>query len=187
MDLAHERSHIRKVYTQYRNGFGEAVIWWEYDAVNSEFDDVYDEDALGGAARAWKTPVIVPALWVNEIEGSKVIDLDGRQVVPELRLAASIDTLRDVGLSSPNLADRHLNDLVGYRGTYWKVTGYQIRGRLRDNMIVGVTAAKVFIHDEFPNNAPPTFPGFPTADMPKGFPTDAPAQSWPDHELPANQ
>lgn len=185
MDLAHERAHIRKVYGQYQNSMGEAVVWWEYDAVDSAYDPVYDEDAMDGA-RSWKTGLLVPAMWVNEIEGAKTQSLDGRQVRPELRLAISVETMRQVGISSPNLADRHLNDLIGYRGTYWKVTGYQIRGRLRDNLIVGVTAVKVFISDEWPNADPPTFPGFPTTDMPKGFPTDASERTWPQHELPAN-
>jgi hypothetical protein len=141
MDLARELSLIQdKGYGFFEEHLGEAVYWCEFDAVNSQFNKVYDE-----AGRRWKDPILVPALWVNVPEGTKDVSPDGRRVVPSIALAVPVATLRQTGLSNVEDAGRHLNDLLFYDNTWWEIGSYQVRGRLRQkSVIVGVQGTKFF-------------------------------------------
>lgn len=187
MDLAHELDHINeKGYGWFQENLGEAVIWFEYDAVNSEYDNVYDEPSLT-ETRVWRPGIIVPALWVNELEDTQRSDGDAKRIISSLRLAVPVKTFREVGLSSPLDTRRHLNDLIVYRRNYWTVAQYTPRGRMRDSAIVGISAAQVNT-DDMPFDTLPSFAGLDATDRPKGFPSDGFAgMTFPEHELPAHQ
>lgn len=185
VDLARERRMIdRRGYDWYTHNLGETVIWFEYDAVESEYHPVYDEDSVGGTRR-WRPGILVPVLWANKTEGDRVVTPEGRQVIPTLRLAVPVSQLRRVGLSSPMDAARHLNDVLVYGRTQWLVESYQLRGRLRDSVVVGVNCVKIFPEDEMSLGVPPDYVGLASTQRPRGFPSDAPPQEWPEHVLPA--
>ena len=187
MDLNLELEHIiRKGYDWYQANLGEVVIWFEYDAVNSEFDHVYDEPSMD-AQRKWRPPVLVPTLWVSEEEDDRTNNCDGRLVTPDIRLAVPMRTLTEVGLSAPRNASRHHNDLLVYRGNYWTVNAYQIRGRMRtDYVIVGVTATLVDIESDMVYDELPDINGLVMEKAPQGFPSDGfRNQTFDEHDLPA--
>lgn len=185
VDLARERRMIqRRGYDWYTHNLGETVLWFEYDAVQSDYHPVYDEDSVE-ASRVWRPGILVPVLWANKTEGDRRPTPEGRQVTPSLRLAVPVDQLRSVGLSSPMDAARHLNDVVVYARTQWLVESYQLRGRLRDSVVVGVNCVKIFPEDEMNLGVPPAYIGLASTQRPRGFPSDAAPQEWPEHIAPA--
>lgn len=186
MDLDRERAYIqRKGYDWYQSKLGEALIWFEFDAVVSEYHPVYDEPSLD-EKRRWRHPILLPVLWVNEEEQARNNDPQGRLVTPSIRFAVGVRTMRDSGISTPTQADRHLNDIVVYKGYYWAITDYQIRGRMHDHVIVGVTASRINVDSDMPFDDLPDINGITLEDAPQGFPSDAPNAQWFEHELPAN-
>lgn len=187
VDIRRERAYIdRKGYKFIQDVVGEAVLWLEYDALHSASHHVYDEPTEG-ATRAWKPPILVPALWVNETEGARENSADGRMVTNTLRLAVSVSTLTAVGLSGPTDSRRHINDMLVYRRNYWRVDDYQIRGRLRKSIIVGITATQVLVDDDMPFDVLPSIDGLLSTVRPMGFPTDGYAnQTFNEHDLTAH-
>ena len=186
MDLRTERAHINTGYDWWQSNLGEAVAWFEYDAVNSSSHSVYDEPTVD-ATRIWKPVIFVPVLWVIRSEDDELNTEEGRTTTDTLRLAVPMDTLRKVGLSKPDDAARHLRDLIVYNRTYWNVGSYQRRGRLRSsNVIVGVNCTRVYESDDMPFDSLPAMPDNGLVTRPGGFPTDGyAAQSFPDYEKPA--
>lgn len=186
MDLRRERSHIeRKGFRYIQDTVGESVLWIEYDAFNSSSHNVYDEPTIG-AGRAWKPPVLVPALWVNESEDSRSNSPEGRLPTNALRLGVTLTALTKAGISVPDDYRRHLNDVLFYRRNFWKVSDYQIRGRLRRSIIVGVAASQVKVDDDMPFDTLPDINGLLTTVRPAGFPSDGYVnQTFNEHELPA--
>lgn len=186
VDIRREREHIqRKGFDYVQATYGEAILWLEFDALNSEYDQVYDEPSVD-AQRSWKPPILVPVQFANETEDSRANNRDGRLPTNSIRFAVSMRDLRRVGLSAPEDSRRHLNDLLVYRGNFWRVGDYQKRGRLRETMIVGITATQVLVDDDMPFDTLPSINGLASTVRPRGPQTDGyPTQDFPEHELPA--
>jgi len=165
---------------------GESVVWWEYDAVLSEYDHVYDEPGLE-ETRAWRPSILVPVQYVNVTEAGRQNQSSGRRVANTLRLAVSVRVLRDVGLSAPQDNRRHLNDMLLYANRLWAINDYDVRGRInRDSVMVGVSATEIK-SDDMPFDVLPSFNGISFGDRPTGFPSTGYAdQTFNNHELPAH-
>jgi hypothetical protein len=186
VDIRRELEHIERKGAKFiEEVIGEAVVWFEYDAVLSAYDHVYDEPSMT-EKRIWNSPILVPVLWVSITQGDRVNEHQGRLVTDSLRLGVSMRRLRDVGLSDPDDNRRHLNDLLLYRRRLWTVSVYAKRGRLRDTVNLDVTATEVH-EDDMPFDSLPTFNGISFGDRPMGFPSsEYDDQSFPLHELPAS-
>lgn len=186
-DLRRERAHIeRKGWDFIQQTIGEAVLWLEFDATSSAMHPVYDEP-MEDAGRAWKPPILVPALWVNEREDARTPDGDGRLPTNSLRLGVPYSSLVKVGLSEPQDSRRHLNDVLVYRRNFWAVNRYELRGRLRAPVMVGVTATQINVDDDMAFDTLPEINGLLTTVRPIGFPSDTYiTQTFPEHELPAH-
>lgn len=186
VDIRREVEHIqRKGMDFVERTTGEAVLWFEYDAVGSEMHPVYDEDSLT-EYRKWRPGILVPTLFCQITEGNEEPDREGRIVTATLRCAVSMERLRETGVSNPTDSRRHLNDVLVYAGWQWNVRSYDRRARLRDTLVVGVNAVRIRPEDEFPLGQPPTFVGFDTSVRDRGFPDDR-DQTWSEYELPAYQ
>jgi hypothetical protein len=186
VDIRREREMIRrKGFDFAQKTVGEAVLWIEYDALNSETHNVYDEPTIG-AGRAWKSPILVPVQWVNESEAGRANDVAGRLPTDSIRFAVDMRTLRRCGLSAPEDSRRHLNDLIVYRRNFWRVGDYQKLGRLRETTMVGVRASQIHAGDDMPWGDLPVIDGLLSTVRPQGPQNDAyPTQTFDNHERPA--
>lgn len=186
VDLRRELDLInRRGYDYYQDKLGEIVVWFEYDAKDSAYDHVYDEPSPL-APRAWRPALLVPVLWVNEDEGSAQNSPEGRLVTHTLTFAVTARALDQVGLSDPRDQRRHLDDLILWRRTFWRVSSYKIH-RARTAMLMRVECTQVGADDDMPFDVLPTLAGLGTTVRPFGFPSEGYAdQVFPNHELPAN-
>lgn len=142
----------RRGYTQYQDTWGEGVLWYEFDAEASRFDNVFDS---GG--NVWKTGIGMPVMWVIENEDDEDNPPEGGRYTPTLRFTVNVAVARKNGMSDVLDAERHLNDLVIYHRQIWKVSSYNIRGRLAGrSLLISVEAQRVNPDEDFPND---TLPG----------------------------
>ena len=143
---------------RYHNKIGENVVWFEFDVNNSQYDRVYDE---GG--RRYHIGRNVPTLWIDQGEAPEQYLPEGRRTVVTLRFAVWARAITEVGIGlqeahghriydhgliNSKWFDDRLNDIC-YDGRFWEVNNFQIRGRIREDNIVGVTAAETYPEDEY--------------------------------------
>jgi hypothetical protein len=143
--------------------------------VTSTYDRVYDE-----ANRAYQTGIALPVLWIDQQEDPESYSAEGRRPTQRLRFAASARSINNVGIDAteahggrlwderpfgkPWWNDR-LNDLVYYDGRFYEVSDFQIRGRIRQDVIIGVAGIETqpmdeSIFDLFPVDAQPIYDPF---------------------------
>lgn len=181
MDLRRELGRINKRgYDFYTRSLGEGVIWHEFDSINTRYDTTYDR---GG--RRYRPGVLIPCLWVIPAEVPFTAMEQGRKLVPSIRAAVSMQTLRDVGMSNPEDFDRHINDCFVFEGTIWDVNEFSIRGRLEGaDIIVGIGGTKSYPDEERIFDVMPDSISFDEAKRPMGYPNNK-DQNFPEHALPA--
>lgn len=156
MDLRAEANNIRKQYRSYQSYAGESIVWYEYSplanaaSAGSYYDDVYDEGAIGGGGKSFKTGITVPVLMITESEDTKRAIPEGRQPIEIVNLVASVSDFRDAGIETVFEYKQHLNDMFLYDGRYFSVMSYRIRGRLRDDILVVVEGLEVYVNQEMP-------------------------------------
>lgn len=157
MDTRRETAHVFKEFGRYHNKIGEAVIWFKFD-LDSEYDDVYDE-----TGRSFRPGVAVPVLWIDQIEDSENYSPEGRRPTQRVRFACSARSIGEAGIGSTEAHggrlwddkpegkpwwDDRLNDIVYYDGRYYEISGFNIRGRARQDVIIGVTGIETQPGDE---------------------------------------
>lgn len=164
IDTRREAAHVEKEFGRYQAKIGESVVWFVFDAYNSQYSGTYDE---GG--RKYLPGVLVPILWVDQIEAPEQYVPEGRRPVQGLRFAVSAKAIYECALSSespghqawdPGLIngtwfDDRNNDVCYYNGRYYEVSNYQTRGRIREDVIIGVTCTETYPEDEFTFDSPP--------------------------------
>jgi hypothetical protein len=159
IDTRREAAHIEKEFSRYQGKIGETVIWFRFDTENSHYSGTYDE---GG--RAYLPGVALPILWVDQIEAPEQYVPEGKRPVQGLRFAASAKAIYEIGLSDREAHGHRLwdtglindtwfddrsNDICYYNGRYYEISNFQIRGRAREDVIVGVTCTETYIEDEY--------------------------------------
>jgi hypothetical protein len=143
MDLRQEIERVFDGFSWYQTNLGEVVVWHEYDSENTEYPNVYDE---GG--RHYTSGVYLPVLWAIITEGRAARTDTGRKPTETLSLAVSARALDESGLSDPDDYARRLNDVIRYDERLWKVTTFNIRGRIPTSVIVGITATQIYSDEE---------------------------------------
>ncbi len=185
LDVRRELRRIERHYERFQETVGEGVLWYEFSGETSGDSDTY----LNEGGREWRAALAIPALWVSEYEADQEGAAEGRRYTPTLRFAMGVAAVRQAGLSDPEDARRHLNDLVQYQRTLWSVGSYQIRGRLRNEpAIIGVAATKLFPSEDMIYDTLP--PGIPHKYTERSVPrssTDDSYMVFPDHDLPARK
>ena len=171
IDTRRETNHIYKELNRYQNKIGEGLIWFKFD-VDSSYDDVYDE---GG--RNYLPGIAVPVLWIDQIEDTETYGPEGRRPTQRLRFACSARTINETGIDATEAHggrlwdtkpekpwwDDRLNDILYYDGRYYEISNFQIKGRARQDVIIGISGIETQPEDErvfdlFPDLSPPTPP-----------------------------
>jgi hypothetical protein len=158
IDTRREALHIEREYTRYHQKVGESVVWYRFDTVNSQYSSVYDE---GG--RSYLPGILVPILWVDQIESPEQYMPEGRRPVQTIRFAVSAKAMYEVGIGDREAHghrvwdeglvnntwfDDRSNDICYYNGRYYEISNFQIRGRIREDVVIGLTGTEVYIEDE---------------------------------------
>lgn len=157
MDTRRETTHIFKEFGRFHNKIGEAVIWFKFD-LESSYDDVYDE-----TGRNYRAGISVPVLWIDQIEDTENYGAEGRRPTQRIRFACSARSMTEAGVGAQESHggrlwdtkpsgkpwwDDRLNDLIYYDGRYYEISGFNIRGRARQDVIIGVTGIETQPGDE---------------------------------------
>lgn len=157
MDERTELSLINKHVRQHNRDTGESLIWFEFvpmataASAGSFYDDVYDEGAPGEGGREYTNGILIPTVYVVEVEDRFTYQEEGRQPTQNLQVTMLyLDVVR-AGMTEPREYKKHLNDMFFYDGRYYKVSDYHVRGRLgpTGEVVVGVQGYEVYIDQEF--------------------------------------
>lgn len=160
MDVRRELNMINKHFRRHHGVAGEVVTWYEFiplgsASVNSIYDDIYDEGNYGSGGRQYKPGVVIPILLGSENEDQKRSIPEGRQPVQTMDIFIAMADMRSAGISTPYEYRQRLNDLYVYDGRYYSIYDYRVRGRLKDDVFVLVSAQEIFIDQEFINDPGP--------------------------------
>jgi hypothetical protein len=168
MDVQRELSLINKHIRHHHTEAGETIYWYEqlpFDvAGGSTYDDVYDEGNFTGAGRKYKPAVLLPTIYVEEIEDESRAIEEGRQPTQNMRITMLFRDLVEAGIEDPEEYRPHLNDMFMYDNRYYNVYRYKARGRLREEVIVAVEGVEVYVEQELVLDLPPVYS--PDVDLP---------------------
>jgi len=157
VDTRREVNHVFKEMNRYQNKIGEAVIWFKFD-IDSSYDNVYDE---GG--KNYLNGVAVPILWVDQMEDTETYSAEGRRPTQRIRFACSARTIDETGIDSTEAHggrlwdnkpfgkpwwDDRLNDIIYYDGRFYEISNFQIRGRARQDVVIGISGIETQPEDE---------------------------------------
>jgi hypothetical protein len=149
------------------------VLWYQlvpFSPGGSTYDDVYDEGNLTGAGRRYLPPLVLPTLYVEEVEDEARAIEEGRQPTQNVKLTMLYRDLVDAGMLNPEEYKPHLNDMFRYDGRYYNVYKYKARGRLREEVIVAVEGVEVYLGQEFVLDVAPTYTPSETLPWPTSLP-----------------
>ena len=165
IDTRREALHIMEEFGRYQEKVGEAVVWFMFNTLTSSYNNVYDE---GG--RRYLPGILVPILWVDQIEPPEQYLPEGRRPVNTLRFAVAARVMYEVGIGDKEATGHRtwdsgliggkwfndrVNDLLYYDGRYYEVMNFQIRGRIREDVIIGISCTETYIEDEHTFDFPP--------------------------------
>src|SRR5262252_3046766 len=158
MDPRREARAIHRHFGRFHETIGEALVYYKFNVVDSEYDTVYDE-----GYRKYHAGVRVPILWVDQMEAMENYAPEGRRPTQRIRLAVGAQSLYECGVSiteahgnqlndqSPSEVwrDDRMHDIFYYDGRFYEVSGYQIRGRVKgEDVIIGITGIETFPADD---------------------------------------
>jgi hypothetical protein len=178
MDTRRELGLINKHVRRRNREAGEYVVWYEFKPFSkgSVYDDVYDEGAPGTGGKEYKRGVVLPTIYVEEVEDSfRAID-DGRQPTQNVRITVLFKDVIDAGISNPREYRGHLNDVFEYDGRFYKIQDYRVRGRLNKanpsgESVISVAGYEAFLDQEMPFSNGPRNPQFEDLPWPTTFPS----------------
>lgn len=179
MDPRRELSLINKTVRRRNREAGESILWYQFSPLQgglSQYDDVYDEGVPGSGGRQYLRPIVIPTIYLEEMEDEyRAID-DGRQPVQTLKAIILFKDVESAGMLNAREYNTHLNDVFSYDDRYYKVREYSVRGRLgRDNptgdVILSVEGYEVFLDQEFLFDPGPQNPRLYDLPWPTSFPS----------------
>lgn len=158
MDDRRELAHVFRQYDRFTQGMGEEVEWFELDVAASTMHAVYDEPGN----RIYKTPVRVTMIQIDETEPVEMSGHEGRHSTGSIRASVTAQALREAGITATHgSAPQHMNDVLYWNGRYFGVSSFQIRGRIRGDVVIGISAVEVMEFEEYVFDAsPPTNPAY---------------------------
>lgn len=154
MHVRRELDHINKHYDRHQRVAGESVVWYEFLPIanGSTYDDVYDESPRGDAGLSYKPGVVIPTLYVGELEDANRAIPEARQPVQNLEVVISFKAMLNSGVTDPWEYQPRLKDLFFYDGRFYMVINYRVRGRLRGEVLVAVDGKEVYVDQEMMND-----------------------------------
>ena len=166
MDTRLEVREIWKHFGRYHNTIGETILYYKFDADDTEYDRVYDE-----GFRRYHPAVRIPILWVDQQEASEDYAPEGRRPTMRIRLSVSARSMYEAGISvtaahgnriqdeSPSDIWRldRVHDILFYSGGYYEVSAFQIRGRVKgEDVVIGISGIETFPDELFFDYLPGT-------------------------------
>ena len=122
--IRREIRSINKGIKSYQRETGETVIWFEFDALGTTKDPVYDE----GASRKWKPGKPVPVVFAYFQEAPETPNPEGFYMVNTIHFTVLLDTLRKSGISNPEDTAKHMHDRFSFNGNTYSIDRYQKQG-----------------------------------------------------------
>lgn len=163
MDPRVELSLINKHIRQHNRESGEQVYWFEFVPLSTQasagsfYDDVYDEGAPGTGGMSYSGGIVIPTIYVEEVEDLFTMQEDARQPTQNIRVTFLYLDAARAGMSDAAEYKKHLNDVFFYDDKYYRVYNYHVRGRLPSEVVIGVEGYEVYVDQEFPyDTGPPT-------------------------------
>jgi hypothetical protein len=156
MDSRRELNYITRQLDRFAQNMGETVLWWELDTANTTIDPIFGESP----SRVYRPPVRIMAIQVDETEPTEQAGPEGRRPTQTIRAGFTAATLRESGITFVHgNAQQHLNDVISYNGRYYEVSRFDIQGRLRGDVIIGISGVETFeFEEDIFDAAPPTTP-----------------------------
>lgn len=175
VDIRRELSHINKHVRHRVNTAGEHVVWFEYLDEKIEngttYDDLFDVGSgVEGEGRTYAVGVTIPTIYVEEMEDALVVKQEARQPTQNVRVVMLYDDVKKAGLYQPYEYSHHINDIFFYDGRYYKISRYEVRGRLDNDVLVTATGYEVYVEQEFSFDPGPEIPTINALDWPTSFP-----------------
>ena len=176
MDSRKELSLINKHIRQHNREAGETILWFEFvpwanaASAGSIYDDVYDEGKPGDGGRSYAGGLVIPTIYVEEIEDQYTLHDDGRQPTQNILVTVLFADMISAGLSNPWEYETHLNDTFMYDNRWYKVWEYRVRGRLPSEVVIGIKGFEIYVDQEFPYDPGPPNPTNPDLPWPSTFP-----------------
>ena len=158
MDARREAREIWRHFQKYQAEIGETLIYFQFDAENSQYDSVYDE-----GNRRYHMGKPIPILWVDQSEATEDYAPEGRRPTQRVRVAVSARDMYESGISvtevhgnrltdtSPSEVWRldRMHDIFYYDNRYYEVSAFQVRGRVKgEDVVVGITGIETFPADD---------------------------------------
>lgn len=154
------------------------MVWFEFASfaasasAGSVYDDVYDEGVPGDGGRVYGNGLVIPTVYVEEVEDRFTAQEDGRQPTQNIRVTFLFLDVERSGMTNPREYRTHLNDVFFYDNRYYKVHDYHVRGRLPDEVVVGVQGYEVMVDQDFTYDFPsPPAPAVGNYPWPAAFPS----------------
>lgn len=139
-------------------------MWYEFSplisasasSVFSTYDYVYESGShWEGAGRRYLPGIVLPTVYVEEREDQFNYRQEGRQPTQTMRVVVLYDDALKAGMTNPYEYQNHLNDLFLYDGRYYKVHDYHVRGRLQEEVILGIQGYEIYPDQDMVNDYPP--------------------------------
>lgn len=108
----------------YQRVWGENVLWFEYDSMQSSKNDVYDE----GPSRIWYPPVILPVLFLDFRQDDPIDTDEGFYVLSTASIVFQVTEASDRFRLSPLFTAAHFRDRFSYDNVVYRVTKYEKQG-----------------------------------------------------------
>lgn len=154
VELRRELSLINKHLGRHERTAGESVVWYEFLPLDagSTFSDLYDESPEGPLGLAYKPGVVIPTIYVEEVEDNNRAIEEGRQPTQNINFLTRAEDMIKAGVTEAWEYQQRMKDLFFYDGRYYMVVDYKVRGRLRNDVVIAVDGKELYIDQEMPND-----------------------------------
>jgi hypothetical protein len=154
MDVRRELDLINKHLDRHTRGAGESIIWYQFLPLGegSTYDDIYDESPQGPTGLSYEPGIVLPTVYVEEIEDTNRAIDTGRQPTQNLNVLVTMENMVKSGIKHPNEYQPHMKDMFFYDGRYFSVVEYRVRGRLRNDVVVSIDGKETYIDQEHVND-----------------------------------
>jgi hypothetical protein len=115
---------MNEIMRTYQRVWGESVLWFEYDAMSSTKNNVYDE----GPSRIWYPPTVLPVMFLDFRQDDPLDTEQGFYVLSTasvvFQVTAATDRFRVTALNTA----AHFRDRFQYDNNIYRVTKYEKQG-----------------------------------------------------------
>lgn len=126
----------------WQSTYGDWVVYYRFNAAATQIDDVYDEAV--GQGEQWLSPVRVPCIHVNHIEGANENGDTGFYYNDDLDAAIPFDLFTQAGMTMADIqTGNYIKDRVLYDRKIFRVKTLSILGQIQQrDIIVGLDATQ---------------------------------------------